>query len=291
MLSFLLAAGLATSAAPQDVQPRNGILQEYNLTVWTEREGLRSPRVMAITQTSDGYLWLGTMQGLTRFDGTTFMPWEAIGTTSLPSSRVISLCPNPDGSLWVAYQSGTVANISGTNAVVHDEVGRATGGIINAMITDRQGILWVAARNGLLRVERDHVTRLAAGEGLPDGPVLNSYEDSHGDLWVSSNTGIFRRRLGSTRFDPVMPASYFDHRVTVDSTGAVWITDPRRGFQRMAATDGAGFTATEPGPRAGLGIQVLAGTRGAISGRHARPGGLAHRGSDQAPGHRSAGRR
>lgn len=260
VLPLLLAAAVATAAA-QDVQPSTGILQEYNLTVWTEREGLQSPRVMAIAQTTDGYLWLGTVNGLIRFDGTTFTPWNAIGTTPLPDGRVQALDATPDGALWVAYQSGTVASVVGSRSVVHDAIGRATGGIVTAIGTDRDGALWVAARSGLLRVDGEQVTRLGQADGIPDGPVLNTYEDEQGTLWISSNTGIFRRHRGAPRFERVMSASYFDHRITVDRAGVAWITDPRRGFQRMTAAANAAPT-TATGPMAGLGVQILPSRRG-----------------------------
>lgn len=262
VLPLLLAVAVATAAA-QDVQPSTGILQEYNLTVWTEREGLQSPRVLAVAQTSDGYLWLGTMNGLIRFDGTTFTPWNAISSTPLPAGRVQGLDATPDGALWVAYFSGTIARVFGSTAVVHNTVTPATGGIVNAITADRSGVLWVAARSGLLRVEGGAFTRLGEPDGLPDGPVLNAYEDEQRNLWISSNTGIFRRRHGDARFEPVMSASYFDHRITVDHAGVAWITDPRRGFQRMGEPDTSGRAMTA-GPLPGLGVQILSSKRGAM---------------------------
>ncbi len=193
------------AASAQDLHARSGILQDYNLTAWTEREGLRAPRVMALAQTVDGYLWFGTTAGVIRFDGTTFTPWEAIGTTPLPAARVAGLWPVGDGSFWVGYQSGTVVHVSGTRATPQPAISDATGGYVNSLIADSTGTVWVAARSGLLRVREGQVTRIAADAGIPDGPVLNAYEDRRGVLWISSNTGIFMRQPGGARFEPVRP--------------------------------------------------------------------------------------
>ncbi|MGE3958958.1 MAG: two-component regulator propeller domain-containing protein [Vicinamibacterales bacterium] len=260
VVSCLLGHG-PESASAQDLRSRRGILQDYNLTGWTEREGLRSPRVVALAQTVDGYLWLGTTEGVIRFDGTTFTPWEAIGTTPLPAARVAGLWPVGDGSFWVGYQSGTVVHVSGTRATPQPAISDATGGYVNSLIADSTGTVWVAARSGLLRVREGQVTRIAADAGIPDGPVLNAYEDRRGVLWISSNTGIFMRQPGGARFEPVRPASYFDHRVAVDGTGAIWFTDPRRGFQRLTGPPSAPSGIVE-GPRAGLGVQILPSARG-----------------------------
>ncbi len=230
---------------------------EYNLTSWTERDGLRAPRIRALAQTPDGYLWIGTTDGLVRFDGFSFAGWETIGSGDLPRSRVVSLSMHVDGSLWVAFFTGTVARITGLRATVFDVAGAA--GAINALVTDRNGAVWIAARTGLLHFDGQQATRTPKSEGLPDGPVINAYQDADGTLWITLNTGIFRRRPGATSFEPVMPASYFDHRITVDRNRGLWITDPRRGFRRMPAIDGQ--TAAQPSSLAGLGVQILQSKR------------------------------
>ena len=65
-------------------------LKEYSRTVWTQENGLPQDRIRTITQTADGYLWLGTDEGVTRFDGYDFVDFNS-NNSSLPSNSVTAL--------------------------------------------------------------------------------------------------------------------------------------------------------------------------------------------------------
>ena len=53
----------------------NKSLTQYSVTVWTQQQGLPQDVIRAVTQTSDGFIWLGTDEGLARFDGYQFAPF------------------------------------------------------------------------------------------------------------------------------------------------------------------------------------------------------------------------
>src|SRR5437016_2898999 len=75
-------------------------LTQYSIAVWTQQQGLPQDSVRAITQTSDGYLWLGTDEGLARFDGYEFVTFTK-EHSELPSNSITSLAADRDGSLWM----------------------------------------------------------------------------------------------------------------------------------------------------------------------------------------------
>src|SRR5579871_154861 len=75
---------------------------QFSSHLWQMEDGLPHNIVQAITQTRDGYLWVGTREGLARFDGISFTPIELDGETSHPS--VTSLCESRDGSLWIGTE-------------------------------------------------------------------------------------------------------------------------------------------------------------------------------------------
>jgi ligand-binding sensor domain-containing protein len=54
-----------------------------------------------ITQTKDGYLWIGTLTRPLRFDGVRFVPWKPAGGNKLSSARITALLGASDGSLWI----------------------------------------------------------------------------------------------------------------------------------------------------------------------------------------------
>src|SRR5262244_3632858 len=79
-------------------------ISQYSHTSWRIREGFIKGTIHAITQTSDGYLWLATEFGLFRFDGIRSVPWQPPAGQALPSTRILSLLTTRDGTLWIGTQ-------------------------------------------------------------------------------------------------------------------------------------------------------------------------------------------
>src|SRR3954451_8931581 len=79
--------------------PRKAVNQ-YTHRVWTQAQGLPQDTVRAITQTSDGYLWIGTDEGLARFDGYRFVSFGK-RSGELPDAAITSLSPGTDGAVWI----------------------------------------------------------------------------------------------------------------------------------------------------------------------------------------------
>ena len=82
------------------------VIDQYAHTAWTVRQGFSKGTIVAITQTQDGYLWLGTEFGLLRFDGVRAVPWQPPNGRHLPSSYIRSLLAARDGTLWIGTSEG-----------------------------------------------------------------------------------------------------------------------------------------------------------------------------------------
>jgi len=94
----------ATAAFALD--PQKSITQFVH-TAWTEKDGAPSD-IVAITQTKDGYLWLGTPTGLFSFDGIRFAHFEPRAGEDLPAKAIRNLLATRDGSLWIVFTSGDI---------------------------------------------------------------------------------------------------------------------------------------------------------------------------------------
>jgi hypothetical protein len=84
-------------------QPLNRPIRSLYHTVWKARDGVPND-IVAIQQTRDGYLWLGTGEGLFRFDGVRFERYEPNRGGALFSGRISALLATKDGGLWIAHQ-------------------------------------------------------------------------------------------------------------------------------------------------------------------------------------------
>src|SRR5438046_5228648 len=75
--------------------------QEYLTDVWTADDGLPDSSVTDIAQTPDGYLWIGTYNGVVRFDGLRFVTFDPANTPALAHARVRKLAVDDEGTLWI----------------------------------------------------------------------------------------------------------------------------------------------------------------------------------------------
>ena len=117
-ISFVLLT-LLVCANAADVFAEKPPAPNYTMAVWASEKGLLPGDVFTIAQDLEGYLWLGTPDGLVRFDGSRFEPWTLqSGASTLPASEVAALIGSVKGGLWIGYSGGA--------GVAHMHKGRAT---------------------------------------------------------------------------------------------------------------------------------------------------------------------
>ena len=98
-LAAVCCAGTAQALDP------NRAMSEYIRDRWDAQQGFPGGPVYAITQTADGYLWIGTEKGLVRFDGLTFRLFNHTNSTALPAGPVLGMMSDAEGNLWIRPQS------------------------------------------------------------------------------------------------------------------------------------------------------------------------------------------
>jgi len=118
----------------------------FIVDVWDTADGLPENSVIAAIQTRDGYLWLGTLNGLVRFDGNSFTPFNINNTPGLPDNRVVFLFEDSRTNLWVGTGNGGLCSIS-DGVVKNFETGGA-GEEITSAFEDASGTVWFGAPDG-----------------------------------------------------------------------------------------------------------------------------------------------
>ena len=144
----------------------------------------------AIAQTTDGYIWIGTLDGLYSFDGVRFARWSPVAGDPLPDQDIDSLLGARDGSLYIATQLG-LARLTRGRLYRYPGKGRWAG----VLMEDAQGGIWTGQRENLSAVTACRVgdTDLTCfgsndGSGCRHGTALLS--EKPGSLWVGSYEGI-----------------------------------------------------------------------------------------------------
>lgn len=179
------------------LNPAKAITQ-YMQTSWTSESGLPQNSVQAIAQTTDGYLWFGTQEGLTRFDGVHFVTYTRHNAPGLASSNIQALAASQDGSLWVGTDSGlshyTPAAMPGDTGAFRTLTTRdgLAGDNITTLLEDRKGTLWVGSTQGLNQIEHGRTESWTLARGVGDPTINVVAVDKEGTLWVAAQQGLFR---------------------------------------------------------------------------------------------------
>jgi signal transduction histidine kinase/ligand-binding sensor domain-containing protein len=201
-------------------------LPDYVLSAWGNENGLKPGDVFAVAQDVDGYLWLGTPNGLIRFDGSRFTPWTALSPENpLPSGPVHAIVGSADGSLWVGIGGGAgVVRVYQGKVYQHAKSDGAPPGA-NAMIQDRQGTIWVGTRSGVFRFANSRWTVMGKAQGYSGAEAFSLYEDRAGRVWFGTASGVYRRN--GEMLELVDAGATNVQSLTEDATGAIWVTDSR----------------------------------------------------------------
>jgi signal transduction histidine kinase/ligand-binding sensor domain-containing protein/DNA-binding response OmpR family regulator len=170
-------------------------ISQYKLDIWQAERGLAQNSVSAICQTRDGYIWLGTINGLVRFDGIRFKTFNKDNTAQLKDNAITSLWEDRKGILWIGTAEGGVSSLKDGEFkayTLHECPGLKE---ISTIFEDREGTLWIGTLDsGLTRFKNGRFTTYTVKDGLAGNRVRAVHEDERGNLWFATSAGLTIRR-------------------------------------------------------------------------------------------------
>jgi signal transduction histidine kinase/streptogramin lyase len=204
MLAALLLSGALSHAAPPAPTrvPPTPVFRTYGVA-----DGLPSASVYSVTQDHAGYLWIGTHDGLARYDSRGFQVFrhDSARPTSLPANDVSALLVDREGKLWVGGE-GTGLNLfepatGGFRHWLHDPKRPASlsANDVMAIVQDRAGAIWVGTyAGGLDRLDADgrNFTHLRHRKDDPSSIASDNVTAlaaaGDGGLWIGTDAGLDR---------------------------------------------------------------------------------------------------
>jgi signal transduction histidine kinase/ligand-binding sensor domain-containing protein/CheY-like chemotaxis protein len=216
------------------------VLTQARLSVWTNESGLPQATINAIVQTSDGYLWMGTEEGLVRFDGVRFVVSDRQNAPALRSPFVSSLYEAADGTLWIGTYGGGAARLrNGRIEAFHPEVLGTDR--IREFHTTPDGAVYIAtAGGGIIRIDGENVRRFTTRDGLPSDRIWTMAEDGNGGFWVATHGGGVVHWRDGVAYERITTHEGLPNDVArallLDRDGTLWI-----------GTDGGGLAASRDG--------------------------------------------
>ncbi len=183
---------------------------QYSHRIWGREEGLLQPSIYAILQSRDGYIWLGTQDGLIRFDGMRFRDFTDGGKTPFRKTLVRALAEDNNRNLWigaigagltVAGRDGRLTFFSTANGFPSDDT--------FCVAPDREGSVWACTGAGLVSFRGSHRRVFTTADGLPEDRIRATCEASDGARWVAGiDFGLSRSKgSGFTQFRGIPEAA------------------------------------------------------------------------------------
>lgn len=228
LLLLLLAASPAAALDPDK------LITQYGHTAWRVRDGdLTNPA--GITQTTDGYIWIGTREGLMRFDGVKFSLWTPPEGQSLPGRGFSYLLGGRDGSLWIGTAGGLSQLKDGQ--LFNYAPPQGSGGI-GVIIEDETGTIWFTryfikdGKGPLCRIKAQELRCYGKEDGIKATYGLGLAKDKAGNIWFGSKMLY--------RWTPESSSVYFEEEIK--RTGGDGVIDVAAGAsgEIWATLDGTG---------------------------------------------------
>jgi signal transduction histidine kinase/ligand-binding sensor domain-containing protein len=221
-LMLWLGAGEAPGAPAED--------SDFLVDVWTSDNDLPDSSVTAITQTPDGYLWIGTQNGLARFDGVRFVHFDPLNTPALKHARIHGggLFLGSDGTLWINTYDGSMTALR--NGVFTHEW---QGGQVAAVFAQSNLTYFALLRGGLVwRDARAFGSTNWQSIGLMGATLGTMFrQDAGGDLWFVTREAVVGRVKGTNcetiRLEELGLAGRTANYLSADRNGQIWLCTDR----------------------------------------------------------------
>ncbi len=257
-VTALACACLASAEARALDRTRD--LTQMRHTAWTLRDGV-PPYINAVAQTPDGYLWLGTVTGLYRFDGVRIERFEQ----RLPGDTVLSLAVAASGELWIGSRRG-VSRLSHGRLTTFAALDLGQDSEVRHIAMGRNGEVWIAG-DRVARFDGRRWQVMSSDWGTAElyrkpGGVWGLAVARDGVVWSKNLLGLYFLRPGSTRF--VMADGYAGAMIDFAraSDGRLWTADiATRRFYALPDLGASG----PPPPPAQVGATVPEGVLGRVA--------------------------
>ena len=214
-------------------------LSQLSHEVWLTESGLPQNTVHSIAQTPDGYVWIGTEEGLARFDGIRFTVFDKQKTPELKSNYIRALLVDRQGALWIGTAEGLVRMQEGKFTTFTTSEGLPSN-TIQAICEDRKGDIWIATANGLGLFKEGSVASFTTRQKWIGGSIQALFEAANDALWIATPYGLVRLKDDKSSNYTVrdgLPSNSV-RSIQQDQTGRLWFGT----LGGLTAFDGEHFT-------------------------------------------------
>ena len=234
VLEACLLLALACSCGAASGSGRT--IAQFAHTAWGPKDGVPSP-VTALAQTSDGYLWLGSPDGLYRFDGVVFERYQPESGGTFPVGAVTTLLALPNGDLWIAFMPGAITHLHNGHATNYSNRDGLPNQQISKLAQDREGTVWASTSSGLVRLEGGRWKEVGSDWNFQGKVVRAIFVDRDGTLWANSDDTLVFLPRGARRFQSTGISVGLVLDIEQAHNGKLWMAEASRSVRPVPLSD------------------------------------------------------
>ncbi|MEJ7701598.1 MAG: two-component regulator propeller domain-containing protein [Pyrinomonadaceae bacterium] len=215
---------------------------QYRFDHWTTDNGLPQNSVRRIVQTSDGYLWLTTLDGLVRFDGVRFTVFNKSNSKNLPGNRFVDLFAEADDTLWINIEEQGLVRYRNGKFSTFTMADGLPSNIVGQVFLKPDGNLYVPTLNGLARFDGTGFTVVSTRKELAQSRSLSA---ASGSFWEINKDSLSVLKNGQksvfdlpaalkNKFSSDLDLNYWV-RLFEDRQGVLWISTHRSNESRFSS--------------------------------------------------------
>ncbi len=195
---------------------------------WTEDNVLPSNNIYSLLFSKQGFLWLGTDVGLTRFDGAEVKNFSLLNTPQIKANQVTALYEDKSGRIWFSNVTAGIVNYyNGRFKRFGIEDGFPENNC-SGVVEDKDGKFWVSTRGGgLALIDHGRVTTITTNDGLPSDRISAIVTDKNNAIWIGTNnygvTKIDRNSITVLNEKDGVPQKHV-YKLYVDRKNRVWVS-------------------------------------------------------------------
>lgn len=186
-------------------------------------QGLNGATVMSIHQDKFGFLWIGSSNGLSRYDGSVILNYTF--NEGLPDTQIWNIINDKHGNLWLGTESGPVKYDGKDFIYLSDEIG-ALKEEVYAMHLLKNGDIWFLIEGvGACLFDGDSFVIYSMDQGLSSNSLTGIVEDADGNIWLVSDSGDLNRFDGNSFIQYPIHSDYNSscYSIIQDKLGNIWL--------------------------------------------------------------------
>lgn len=197
---------------------------QFVIERWSVNDGLPVNNVLKLHQSSDGYLWMATLDGLVQFDGMQFKVYQTINYPDLPTNRFVKLMEGPDGSLWIVSEQKFLIRFKNDEFTHIRNSDGLNGDYVHDIHLADSGYLWFGTDQGISFFDGEQIKPFQPD--LIKGAIDRVFVDESGAVWYRDFETLENFRFQDNRSDKIYtsPNGFHFNPVIENPDGEIWFS-------------------------------------------------------------------